>query len=207
MSLLPILRHGFLIRAFGVGLLAFGLLCTLLPWREAAMLGWCANVAFYAGLLFYELGDAEPKVMRERACLLAEGRAVVLSVSLLVAIVSLVVVVMLLASGKQTMGAQIISIVTIIASWFYLHLLFAQEYAHEFWMNDTGLDFPGGDGTPLFGEFLYFAFVVGCTFQVSDATTNTPRMRRIVLLHGLIAFWFNTAILASAVSTVASLGS
>ncbi len=48
--------------------------------------------------------------------------------------------------------------------------------------------------------------MVGCTFQVSDATTNTPRMRRIVLLHGLVAFWFNTVILASAVSTVANLG-
>ncbi|MDB5375566.1 MAG: hypothetical protein JWR00_12, partial [Rubritepida sp.] len=56
-----------------------------------------------------------------------------------------------------------------------------------------------------FGEFVYFAFVVGCTFQVSDATTNTPRMRRMVLLHGLMAFWFNTVVLASAVSTVSSL--
>ncbi|WP_421993786.1 DUF1345 domain-containing protein, partial [Roseococcus sp.] len=95
---------------------------------------------------------------------------------------------------------------TIIASWFYVHLLFAQEYAHEFWTADTGLDFPGGSQEPPFGEFIYFAFVVGCTFQVSDATTNTPRMRRIVLLHGLTAFWFNTVILASAVSTVSNLG-
>lgn len=206
MSLLPILRHGFLIRSFGVGLLAFGLLCLVLPWRAAAMLGWCANVGVYAGLLFYYLGDAEPEVMRERACLLAEGRAVVLTLSLLVATISLVVVVMILAGGQQALTEKVISILTIIASWFYLQLLFAQEYAHEFWMSDEGLNFPGGGDEPAFGEFLYFAFVVGCTFQVSDATTNTPRMRRIVLLHGLVAFWFNTAILASAVSTVADLG-
>lgn len=206
MKLLPLLRHGFLIRSFGMGLVVFGLLAAVLPWREAAMLGWCFNVAAYAGLLFYYLGDADPEVMRERACALAEGRTVVLSISLLVATASLVVVVMILAGGQQGVTEKVISVLTIIASWFYLHLLFAQEYAHEFWMSDTGLDFPGGDGEPAFGEFLYFAFVVGCTFQVSDATTNTPRMRRIVLLHGLVAFWFNTAILASAVSTVAGLG-
>lgn len=169
------------------------------------MLGWCGNVAAYAALLFYYLGDADPAAMRKRACALAEGRTVVITLSLLAATASLVVVAMLLAGGNQVPREQVISIFTIIAAWFYVHLLFAQEYAHEFWMNDKGLDFPGGDGEPPFGEFVYFAFVVGCTFQVSDATTNTPRMRRMVLLHGLVAFWFNTVILASAVSTVSGL--
>jgi uncharacterized membrane protein len=203
--IVPILRHGFLLRALAVGLIAFGVLYLALPWREAAMLGWCGNVAVYAGLLFYYLGDADPAAMRERACALAEGRAVVITLSLLAATASLVVVAVLLAGGKQEAREQVISIVTIIAAWFYVHLLFAQEYAHEFWMSDKGLDFPGGDDEPGFGEFVYLAFVVGCTFQVSDATTNTPRMRRMVLLHGLVAFWFNTVILASAVSTVSSL--
>lgn len=206
MNILPILRHGFLLRALAAGLILFGLLHLLLPWREAAMLGWCGNVVIYAGLLFYYLGDADPEAMRERACVLAEGRAVVITLSLLAATASLVVVAMLLAGGKQEVREQIISIFTIIAAWFYVHLLFAQEYAHEFWMNDAGLDFPGGGDEPPFGEFVYFAFVVGCTFQVSDATTNTPRMRRMVMLHGLVSFWFNTVVLASAVSTIASLG-
>lgn len=205
MNLFPILRHGFLIRAFGVGILVLGALSAVLPWREAAMLGWCGNVVAYAALLFYYLGDADPDTMRKRSCALAEGRAVVLTLSLVVATASLVMVALLMASRNQGAMEQIFSILTIIASWFYVHLLFAQEYAHEFWINGKGLDFPGGSADPPFGEFLYFAFVVGCTFQVSDATTNTPRMRRIVLLHGLMAFWFNTVILASAVSTVSGL--
>lgn len=205
MNILPILRHGYLVRSFGVGIFVFAALYFVLPWREAAMLGWCGNVAAYATLLFRNLGEADPDTMRERASALAEGRATVLTLSLLAATASLVVVAMLLAGGKQNLPEQVISIVTIISAWFYVHLLFAQEYAHEFWMNDKGLDFPGGDDEPGFGEFVYFAFVVGCTFQVSDATTNTPRMRRIVMLHGLVAFWFNTVILASAVGTVSGL--
>ena len=69
--IVPILRHGFLIRAFAAGLILFGVLHLLplpLSLREAAMLGWCGNVAAYAGLLFYYLGDADPDAMRERAC-------------------------------------------------------------------------------------------------------------------------------------------
>lgn len=205
MNLGPILRKGFLVRSLGAGILVFGALYVVLPWRQAGMLGWCGNVAVYATLLFCHLGNADPQEIRERARALAGGRVAVLTLSLVTATASLVIVTMLLAGGNQGVAEQVISIVTIIAAWFYVHLLFAQEYAHEFWISDNGLDFPGGDGTPEFGEFVYFAFVVGCTFQVSDATTNTPRMRRIVLLHGLVAFWFNTVILASAVSTVSNL--
>ena len=206
MKIGPVLRHGFLIRSLAVGMLVFGVLSAVMSWRAAAMLGWCGNVVAYAALLFLYLGDADPDTMRKRACLLAEGRAVVLTLSLLSATASLLAVALLLAGGQQETAEQVLSVITIIAAWFYVHLLFAQDYAHEFWMNDKGLDFPGGGEEPPFGEFVYFAFVVGCTFQVSDATTNTPRMRRIVMLHGLVAFWFNTVILASAVSTVASLG-
>ncbi|MBS7809957.1 DUF1345 domain-containing protein [Roseococcus pinisoli] len=205
MPLAATLRHSFLLRALAAGLLVFGVLSLVLPLRQAGMLGWCANVGAYAALLFAYLGDADPDTMRRRAQQLAEGRAVVLTLALLVATASLLIVALLLATRNQGATEQVLSIFVIIAAWFYLHLLFAQEYAHEFWMTGEGLDFPGGEDEPSFGEFLYFAFVVGCTFQVSDATTNTPRMRRIVLLHGMTAFWFNTVILASAVSTVLSL--
>jgi uncharacterized membrane protein len=206
MKISPILRNSFLLRSFPAGVLIFGALSAVMPWRDAAMLGWCGHVGVYAALMFAYLGDAEPEMMRERASLLAEGRVAILTLSLVVATVSLLVVTMLLADDQRGTVERVIPIVAIIAAWFYVHLLFAQEYAHEFWASNEGLVFPGGDDEPPFGEFLYFAFVVGCTFQVSDATTNTPRMRRFVLLHTLVAFWFNTVILASAVSTVANLG-
>jgi len=206
MMIRNLLRHSFVLRSAAAGLLIFMALGTAIPWREAAMLGWCGHVAVYAALLFTYLGNANPAAMRERTALLTEGRVTVLTLALLTATISLLVVALLLAGGKQETAERVISIMTIIAAWFYVHLLFAQEYAHEFWMADKGLEFPGGGDEPAFGEFIYFAFVVGCTFQVSDATTNTPRMRRMVMLHGLMAFWFNTVILAAAVSTVSNLG-
>jgi uncharacterized membrane protein len=43
------------------------------------------------------------------------------------------------------------------------------------------------------------------TYQVSDVTTNSQAMRRLVLSHAVIAFGFNTVIIAITVGLVASL--
>ena len=43
------------------------------------------------------------------------------------------------------------------------------------------------------------------TCQVSDVQVSSPRMRRLALIHGLISFCFNTAILAMVVNVVAGL--
>jgi len=135
---------------------------------------------------------------------MTEGRAVLTALSVLASMTSLLIVVLQLDAAAGRAG-MILAVVAIILSWFYAHLLFAQDYAHEYWMMEGGLVFPGGDGTPEFTEFLYLAFTIGMTFQVSDVTTSTPRMRRLVLLHGLVAFAFNAMILAATVNIVAGL--
>ncbi|WP_424810390.1 DUF1345 domain-containing protein [Roseococcus sp. YIM B11640] len=204
-----ILRHVITLKSVAGGLLLFlGAWSAGVSLGTAAMLGWSAHVVFYAALLIHHLGQAEPEQMRRRARDLAEGRATVLVLSVLAASASMLTVVLQLAGREEhELGGLVVPILTIVLSWFYVHLLFAQDYAHEYWTNDSGIEFPGGDGTPEFSEFLYFAFTIGMTFQVSDVTTSAPRMRRLVILHGLTAFWFNAAIIASAVNTVASLAS
>jgi uncharacterized membrane protein len=54
-------------------------------------------------------------------------------------------------------------------------------------------------------DFAYFSFVIGMTCQVSDVQISSPQMRRLALMHGLISFMFNTAILAVFVNIVAGL--
>jgi uncharacterized membrane protein len=44
------------------------------------------------------------------------------------------------------------------------------------------------------------------TAQVSDVEVTSNGMRRLVLLHGIFAFLFNTVIIAVAVNIVVSLG-
>lgn len=193
------LRRGFTLQAAGVGVALFLMLALAgLSLETAAMLGWSAHVVTYAALLLRRLGGAPPEAMRSRAQDVVEGRAVVTGLSVLAAGASLLFLVL------RWQGLDgVFSILAIILSWFYVHLLFAQDYAHEYWAQESGIAFPGGDGTPEFSEFLYFAFTIGMTFQVSDVTTTSPGMRRLVLIHGLVAFAFNAVILAATVNIVA----
>ena len=66
------------------------------------------------------------------------------------------------------------------------------------------LIFPGGL-RPTYGDFLYFSFTIGMTFQVSDVQIADAKIRRLVLLHGAISFFYNSVILALTINLVAGL--
>lgn len=96
---------------------------------------------------------------------------------------------------------------TIISTFTMLHMLFAVHYAHAYYAADSTappLGFPGGE-RPDYFDFLYFSLVVGLTAQVSDVVVNSRQLRRTVLVHGVIAFFFNTLILALMVNIAAGL--
>jgi uncharacterized membrane protein len=103
----------------------------------------------------------------------------------------------------------LIGVATIGLSWLLLQTVFAAHYASQYRADSSdndpnnGLDFPGG-GPIKFLDFAYVAFTVGLTFQVSDVTTNTPGMRRLVMAQALIAFIFNTTVIAIAVGVATS---
>ena len=63
---------------------------------------------------------------------------------------------------------------------------------------------PGSD-PPDAHDFAYFAFTIGMCFQVSDVMITSRIIRRAVLLHGVISFAYNTAILAMALNLAFSL--
>ncbi len=84
-----------------------------------------------------------------------------------------------------------------------MHVLLAHHYMHECWLEGgRGLAFPG-EGRPGTSDFLYLALTVGVTRQVSDVTTASAAMRRLVLLHGLVSFLFNAVIVGAAVNLAA----
>ncbi len=100
---------------------------------------------------------------------------------------------------------------TLSLSWLVTHVVFALRYAHEFYTPaiggpgvDGGLDFPGTE-PPDYWDFLYFALVLGMTFQVSDVQITSRKLRRLATVHGLIGFLFNTVIVALTVNIAATL--
>jgi uncharacterized membrane protein len=173
---------------------------------QAVLLGWCLGVLVWLGLICLSMFNSSPAMMERRAAQLDEGRWAMLAATLAAALASLGAVVWEVAAAPDPMraGPLALTLGSVTLSWVFVHVLFATHYAHEHWRRGVGIEFPGND-RPDFWEFLYFGFTVGMTFQVSDCTTSTAPMRRLVLLHGLVSFLFNAVILAAAVNLAAGL--
>jgi uncharacterized membrane protein len=101
-------------------------------------------------------------------------------------------------------------IIAMLISWAMVHTVFTVHYAHLYYGDDEknndaqGLEFPGEDA-PDYLDFAYFSFVIGCTFQVSDVQVTVRKIRRVVLLHGLLSFVLNTFVVALTINFIAGL--
>lgn len=72
-------------------------------------------------------------------------------------------------------------------------------------MRPTSAAWPPARTPASYWDFAYFAFVVGMTAQTADVAVSSPRMRRLVMLHGLLAFAFNTSIVALTINLLAGI--
>jgi len=157
---------------------------------------------------------ADVAKMRWRASRQDDGAAVILILTVVAAVASLAAILLELL-GVRSMPASVqtvrlsLAVITIVCSWCLVHTAFALHYAHEFY-GDQGkrgqpcLEFPG-NAEPNYVDFLYFAFVLGTTSQTSDVTIVSSPMRRLALAHGIIAFFFNTTLLALVINVAAGL--
>ena len=113
-------------------------------------------------------------------------------------------------SSSLDAGLQMVMALGGVAlSWVLLHTIFTLRYAHLFYIQDAsgnalkGLDF-GAEKNLDYIDFAYFSFVIGMTFQVSDIRITSKTMRRFVMVHSVIAFVFNTLIVALTINTIAN---
>lgn len=160
----------------------------------------------------------DPYEVRLYAPLEDSGRKFLFTIVVLAATVSLIAVFIMLGEAKSLNPTRlvehiILGVGAILLSWTLVHSLFGLRYAHHYYDEakevdrheiDGGLLFPE-DKNPDYLDFAYFSFVIGMTCQVSDVQITSKKLRRLALLHGLISFIFNTAILAMLVNMIAGL--
>ena len=181
-----------------------------------AVMGWDIGVLAYLLLAAWSFVTTRPDQMPARAEAQQEGEWTIFGLTLAVVIVSFVAVSSEFAAIKGASGAArqwevTLVAMTLLLSWLITHVTFAFRYAHEFYARDRGgpdvdrgLEFPG-EQKPDYLDFLYFALVLGMTFQVSDVQITSRTLRRVATLHGLLAFLFNTVIVAFTVNIAAGL--
>ena len=215
MSLLAPLRHLWrrpaLIIALVIGIIVGWFAARALDLVTGILLGWSLGVVIYIAGALRNVVRATEQDIRERAALLDEGAGTVLFMTVAAAIASVVAIVAHLAQARDSShatAAAILSMATIALSWAFIHLVFAFHYAHEYYGTGDNkpscFAFPSSE-KPRYWDFIYFSFVIGMTAQVSDVTTTTTEARTLVLMHSVVSFFFNTAILALGVNLAASL--
>lgn len=97
--------------------------------------------------------------------------------------------------GLHVLGGTL----AMLLAWVLLHSGYARWYAGHYARIGGGLKFPGTEN-PSPVDFLYFAITIGTAFSTSDTSVTTTEMRWHVLVHQVIAFLFNAAVLAFAIS-------
>jgi uncharacterized membrane protein len=152
------------------------------------------------------LGD-HPEDMRRSAERNDANRLGLLVITGIVSIAVLAAVSSVLLQEGQRNHAQITLIVATLAlSWTFSTIVYALHYAHMFYVSEQGHDtggvtFPETD-QPDYWDFIYFATCLGMTFQVSDMSLTSGRMRRVVTFHCLAAFVFNLGIVAFTINVL-----
>ena len=174
------------------------------------------DVAATCVLLGYFIFAFSSDEQRTRARAAAEdpGRDIVLAVVMVSVAAGLTGAIVILGKGPDTHTATehaiavALAIAAAVLGWLVTHATYALRYAHLFYWDDgregDGLTFPSTPEPDDF-DFLYFSFIIGMTFQVSDVQVNDPGIRRLVLAHGLVSFVYNTTILALGVNLISNL--
>jgi uncharacterized membrane protein len=176
------------------------------------LLGWDSGASVYlltTWRLFLRADEAE---VRLRAAQEDEGVSVLLLIILAAIVASLGAVVDAMIAAKNTAaGAQAFIAtcagVTLVLSWLVLQSVFVLHYAHRHFgdgRSKGGIQFPG-EPPSGYMDFAYLAFSVGATFQVSDNSILTSKLRRLVTAHAATAYFYNTAILALGINIIATL--
>jgi uncharacterized membrane protein len=169
------------------------------------LVGWNIGVLFYLLAVSQVIARATPAEIRKHAAGQDEGAFTILILTVAAAVASLgAIFVELTNIEKDTSYAPyaVHGIITVLLSWAFIHTIFALHYAHEFYGTGTrakGLKFPD-DAPPDYWDFIYFSFVIGMTFQVSDVAVTNKGIRRTVVSHGALSFFFTTAIIALTVN-------
>jgi uncharacterized membrane protein len=210
-------RHRKFLWALAIGLVA-GAVLPSGGLAQRALVAVDLFSAAYLALIANLVSRITVEDLRRHASEDDEGVMAILVVGIAVVALSLGLVFGALRSDTMHMSDAVLAGAGIPLAWAMLQTLFAFHYAtlHYGRAGKKGLDVSGGqaatggirfEGTPDPGvwDFLYFSFTIGMTAQVSDSITLTPRVRRMVLGHAVLSFFYNTIILALAVNVGASM--
>jgi uncharacterized membrane protein len=190
-----------------VGVLAACFLPATIAGNFRTAISFDAGAIVYIAFSLYLMQACSSAEMRRRAAVQDDGAAMILLLAMLAVAFSFWTLLGVLSEAKQASGTGktlhvVMAAATILLFWLVTQIAFTFHYAHEFYQPDEGpepfeggLAFPG-NGPPDYWDFFYFSTSIGAASQTSDVSIRTKSLRRLVTLHAILSFFFNTAVLA-----------
>lgn len=178
------------------------------------LIAWNVGAISYLVLTAVMMVRSTHEDIHKRALTQDEGAAVILAMVVLAALASLGSIVAELAVARHEQGVSRslhigLAAMTVLTSWAFTQVMFALHYAHEYYQSlhaqaPPGLIFPD-TRRPEYFDFLYVAAVIGTSAQTADVAFGNGAMRRVGLVHCVLAFFFNATLLALMVNVGAAL--
>ena len=177
---------------------------------------WDAVLGWFIGATLVLMCECDESKIRARAASQDEGQHFILILAVAAAFISIVAIAAQLSIAKGEHGLAkglrvALAFGTVLASWAFVQMIFALHYAHEYYgeaaehgTHRRGLLFPEDD-TPDYWDFLHFGAVIGVAAQTADVAFASKTMRRTGTMHCLVAFIFNTVVLALTINLLAGL--
>lgn len=179
-----------------------------LDWHLRGVLGWDVAGIVLLGLVWPRITTSDAACTRLNAAVEDPGRTMVFLLGVTSSLFSLFAAVSVLRHARSFEGPESVlwsalALLAVGLAWTLTHTAHTLRYAHLYYRRGGkgGLTFPGTD-EPNELDFAYFAFTIGMCFQVSDVLVTTSLVRRTALVHALLAFVYNTTILALVLNLV-----
>ncbi len=175
--------------------------------------GWNVAVWLYLIQMAVILRSANRDTVREIAEREDGSAVLVLTILSIAATLSLVAIVVELATAKGMPGNikvwhYLLTATTVLGSWLLVGVTYTFHYARIFYRSSIkrrALSFPEGQLNPTYWDFLYFSFTIAVAAQTSDVTVQSTLMRKAVLAQSLLSFLFNAAIIGMSINIAAGL--
>jgi uncharacterized membrane protein len=177
------------------------------------LIGWNVTIWLYLLQMAVVLKTSTRERVREIAEREDGSAVVVLTVLSIAASLSLVAIVVELATAKGLPGNikilhYLLTAMTVTGSWLLVGVTYTLHYARIFYrssIDHRALSFPEGQLNPTYWDFLYFSFTIAVAAQTSDITIKSTLMRKAVLAQSLLSFVFNAAIIGLTINIAAGL--
>lgn len=201
-----------MVSILAVGVIAAAVTGTVGSWSYALLIGWIIAAITYILWVWVRIGRFDSLATKGHATREDPSRGLADTLLILASIGSLAIVGFVLVQAASIPGpGRVIlaglSIVSVALSWVLIHTLFTLRYAFLYFDGTPGgVDFNQKED-PDYGDFAYLSFTLGMTYQVSDTSISSRKIRRTALRHALLSYLFGAVILATVINLVAGLGS